>query len=86
MSCCAPEEGLELAGEDMALLGKQYFKLTHSKGYEKLLRELHEDGEGLTPVQKKAVEHLYKDYASEKNISPALAYEMDLANNKAYAA
>ena len=40
MSCCAPEEGLELAGEDMALLGKQYFKLTHSKGYEKLLREL----------------------------------------------
>ena len=86
MSCCAPEEGLELAGEDMALLGKQYFKLTHSKGYEKLLRELHEDGEGLTPVQKKAVEHLYKDYAREKNISPALAYEMDLANNKAYAA
>ena len=79
MSCCAPEEGLELAGEDMALLGKQYFKLTHSKGYEKLLRELHEDGEGLTPVQKKAVEHLYKDYAREKNISPALAYEMDLA-------
>ena len=86
MSCCAPEEGLELAGEDMARLGRQLFKLTHNKSYEKLICELHDDGEGLTPVQKKAVEHLYKYYAMQKNISAELAYEMDLANNKAYAA
>lgn len=86
MECCAPEEGLEKAGEDMAVLGKHLYELTHSKKYVKLLTELHEDGEGLTPVQKKAVEHLYDAYAREKNISADLAYEMDLASNKAYAA
>ena len=86
MQCCAPEEGMEQAGEDMAVLGQHYFKLTHDRHYVKLLRELHEDSEGLTPVQKKAVEHLYKYYAREKNISAKLAYEMNLANNKAYAA
>ena len=86
MECCAPEEGIEPAGEDMALLGRQIHKMTHSKGYQTLICELHADSEGLTPVQKKAVEHLYKYYAMEKNISAKLSYEMDLANNKAYGA
>ena len=86
MECCAPEEGIELAGEDMARLGKQVYKLTHDKRYEALICELHADGEGLTPVQKKAVEHLYEGYARSKNISAKLSYEMDLASNKAYGA
>ena len=86
MECCAPEEGLEKAGEDMAVLGKRIHKLTHSKTYEALVCELHADSEGLTPVQKKAVEHLYDWYAKEKNISAKLSYEMDLASNKAYGA
>ena len=84
MECCAPEEGIRRAGEDMAVLGRQLHKLTHAKGYQTLICQLHEDGEGLTPVQKKAVEHLYEDYARSKNISAALSYEMDLAFNKAY--
>ena len=86
MECCAPEEGLALAGEDIALLGKQAYKMLHDRHYEALLRELHADGEGLTPVQKKAVGHMYKSYAKSKNISAALSYEMDLAANRAYAA
>ena len=86
MECCAPEEGIEKAGEDMAILGKRLYKMTHAKTFEKLICELRADGEGLTPVQKKAVEHLYDDYAKVKNISAALDYEMDLANNKAYGA
>ena len=86
MECCAPEEGIEKAGEDMAILGKRLYKMTHAKTFEKLICELRADGEGLTPVQKKAVEHLYDDYAKFKNISAALDYEMDLANNKAYGA
>ena len=86
MECCAPEEGLELAGEDMAILGKRIHKLTHDKRYQALVCELHADSEGLTPVQKKAVEHLYKYYSHEKNISAKLSYEMDLAGNKAYGA
>ncbi len=86
MECCAPEEGIEKAGEDMAILGKRLYQMTHAKTFEKLVCELHADGEGLTPVQKKAVEHLYDDYARFKNISAALDYEMDLANNKAYGA
>jgi len=84
MECCAPEEGIERAGEDMAVVGKRLFKLTHAKTFEKLVCELHADGEGLTDVQKKTVEHLYDDHAKVKNISAELDYEMDLASNKAY--
>ena len=86
MECCAPEEGLDQAGEDMAIIGKRLFVLTHTKTFEKLVNELHADCEGLTPVQKKTVEHLYDDWAKIKNIPAKLDYEMDLANNKAYAA
>ena len=86
MECCAPEEGIQKAGEDMAVLGKQIHKLTHSKAFEKLVCELHEDGEGLTELQKKTVDQLYKGYAKSKNISAKLSYEMDLASSKAYGA
>ena len=86
MECCAPEEGIEKAGEDMAILGQRLHRMTHTKTYQKLICELHADSEGLTPVQKKSVELLYDDYAREKNISAKLAYEIDLANNKAYGA
>ena len=84
MECCAPEEGIEQAGEDMALLGKRVFELTHDYEYVKLLTELKENSDGLTVLQKSAVDHLYDDYSKEKNISPDLAYEADLAHNKAY--
>jgi len=86
MECCAPEEGIEKAGEDMAVLGKRLHAMTHSKRYEKLLVELHEDSDGLTPVQKKTVEHLYDHYSKAKNIDAKLSYEMDLAGNRAYGA
>ena len=54
MECCAPEEGLDRAGEDMAIVGKRLYKLTHAPRYCALLEELHADGEGLTAVQRKA--------------------------------
>ena len=86
MECCAPEEGIERAGEDMAILGKRLYAMTHAKRFERLVQELHENSEGLTPVQKKAVEHLYDGWSKMKNISAKLSYEMDLASNKAYGA
>ena len=86
MECCAPEEGIAPAGKDMAVLGKRMHQLTHSKTFEKLVRELHADSEGLTPVEKKTVEHLYDDWSKVKNISARLSYEMDLASNQAYGA
>ena len=58
MECCAPEEGIEQAGNDMSILGKYLYTLTHAPRFEQLVTELHADGEGLTTVQKKAVEHL----------------------------
>ena len=70
MECCAPEEGMAQAGEDMAILGKQFHKLTHSQTYQRLVSELHEDSEGLTPVQKKTVEHLYDSDRKTKNFTP----------------
>jgi len=84
MECCAPEEGIAKAGEDLAVLGKQLFALTHNPEYTALIVELHEDSEGLDPIQKKAVEHLYDGYKLTKNQTPEFAYEMDVAFNKAY--
>ncbi len=86
MECCAPEEGIGQAGEDMAILGKRLYAMTHAKRYTALLEELHADSEGLTAVQKKAVEHLYERYARVRNVSAKLDYEMGLASNKAYGA
>ena len=84
MECCAPPEGMEKAGEDMAILGKRVYAMTHDPEYVALLCALHEDGEGLTSVQRKAVEHLYERYAREKNISPELSFEMDMAASHSY--
>ena len=84
MECCAPEEGIEQAGKDMALVGQQIFKLTHSKKYERLVSELHENSEGLSPLQKKAVEHLYDDYSKVTNQTAKFSYEMDMVASKAY--
>lgn len=85
LECCAPEEGMEQAGADMAIVGKRLHTLTHSKKYVELIKELHENSEGLTEVQKKGIEHLYERYTKSKNISAKLSYEMDCAFNKAYA-
>ena len=84
MECCAPEEGIEQAGADMSILGKRLYELSHAPRFEQLVCELHADGEGLTPVQRKNVEHLYDDYARVKNISASLSFEIDSAVNRAY--
>ena len=84
MECCAPEEGLAQAGEDMSRIGRQLHKLTHAKAYQELIVQLHADSEGLTPVQKRAVELLYRDYVRTKNIPAGLAYQADRIQNRAY--
>ena len=86
MMCCAPEEGLEQAGEDISVLGRQLHKLTHSKKYQRLVCELHEDSEGLTQVQIRLVERLWENHMRSKNFTPAFAFELDSARNKAYGA
>ena len=85
MQCCAPEEGMEQAGEDIAVLSKQLFRLTHSKTYARLVTELAADHEGLSPVQQKVVEHKNDAWQKGKNIFAKLDYEMTLAYNRAYA-
>lgn len=84
LECCAPEDGMDQAGEDMAVLGKQLYKLAHSEEYERLVQELHNDPEGLTPVQQKMIEHTYDRYLKTKNFTPQFSYEMDVVMNKAY--
>lgn len=84
MQCCAPEEGLEQAGNDMAIVGKRLYKLMHSNEYQQLIVDLHNDSDGLTFVQKKLIEHLYEDYLKTKNQTPEFAFEMDKASNQAY--
>ena len=84
MQCCAPPEGMEQAGADMAVLGKRIYALTHSKRYTALLCSLHDDPEGLTGAQKRTVELLYRDYKRTKNLSAKFSYERDLAGAQAY--
>ena len=84
MECCAPEEGLVQAGEDMAILGKRVYAMTHAKKYVALLCALHENSDGLTAVQKRAIAKLYEDYSKTKNFTAKFNYEMDCALNRAY--
>ncbi len=84
MQCCAPPEGMEKAGEDMAVLGKRLHALTHSKRYVSLLTELHADPSGLNDEQRRTVELLYRDWVKTKNQSAAFAYERDLAASQGY--
>ena len=84
MQCCAPPEGMEQAGEDMAVLGRRTHALRHSKRYVTLLTSLHEDPGALTAEQRRTVELLWREYGKEKNESAAFAYRRDLAASKAY--
>lgn len=85
LQCCAPPEGMEQASADIAVLSDRHFRLLHGKRYTQLLLALHEDDTGLTPVQKKVVEHLYDTYEKEKNVPARLNYEVSLAFSRAYA-
>ena len=84
MECCAPEEGMEQAGADMALLGKHIHALTHSPEYAALVGELHADGEGLSFPQRKTVEHLWERYEKEKNLTEEFDHAWSVAANRAY--
>jgi carboxypeptidase Taq len=76
---------MEQAGIDMAIVGKHLYQLIHCETCETLIRELHQDGEGLTFVQKKLVEHLYESYLKTKNQTAEFSFEMDQVANQAYA-
>ena len=84
MTCACPSEGMDQAGQDMALLGKHVFALEHSPETVGLICELQEDGEGLTELQKKFVDYLYIDYKKTKNFTPEFSYAFDCAKNAAY--
>lgn len=84
MQCCAPEDGMAQAGEDIAVLGKRVYSLTHSTKYRELLLALHDSPDELTHIQKKLVEHLYDSYMREKNITAAFSFKLDSAKNRAY--
>lgn len=84
MMCCAPPEGMEQAGADMALLGKHIHALTHSKKYQRLISSLHDDPGDLTAEQRRTVELLYRQYAKTHNQSAKFSYERDLAASQAY--
>ena len=86
MQCIAPPEGMERAGEDMAVLGQRLHKLTHSKKYVELVNSLHADPGDATPVQRRVIRLLWENWAKTKNQTAKYAYEKDVALNRAYAA
>ena len=84
MRCCAPQEGVEQAGKEATVLYARIHQLTHAPRYQELIRELHADSDGLTQVQRRAIELLHAQYLREKNISEEFAKEIDLAISKSY--
>lgn len=71
MQCCAPKDGMEQAGADMAVLSDRYFRLTHTKRYAQLVTELHADSDGLTQVQKRLLNICMRRGKREKHSGEA---------------
>lgn len=84
MQCCAPPEGLEQAGRDMAIVGKRLYELMHNEAYEKLIVDLYDQRDTLSVPQKALVERLYDGYRKIKNQSAEFSFEMNQAENQAY--
>lgn len=84
MQCCAPPEGLEQAGRDMAIVGKRLYELMHNEAYEKLIVDLYDQRDTLSVPQKALVERLYDGYRKVKNQSAEFSFEMNQAENQAY--
>ena len=85
MQCCAPPEGMEQAGRDMAIVGKHLYELTHNEAYESLIVDLYSKREQLTVPQKALVERLYDGYRKVKNQSAEFSFAANQASNQAYA-
>ncbi len=85
LECCAPVEGMEQAGQDMALLGAHVHDLMHAERFVNLVTALHNDRTDLSPLQNRLIDLLWDNYKQTKNISAELAYKEDLAGNNAYA-
>ncbi|MBP5349323.1 MAG: hypothetical protein J6Z13_03085, partial [Clostridia bacterium] len=62
LECTAPEEGMDQAGEDMAILGRRLFSMLHVKRDTDLLAALKSDSEGLSERQKRAGELLWRTH------------------------
>ncbi|MGN1235666.1 MAG: hypothetical protein ACI4U2_06770, partial [Christensenellaceae bacterium] len=84
MECCAPPDGMEQAGEDMAILGKRLHELTHSEQYERLVTELYAERAQLEPLSRRLVELHYRRYQKTKGQTAEFSYEFDRAANLAY--
>ncbi|MBQ6830666.1 MAG: carboxypeptidase M32 [Clostridia bacterium] len=86
MQCCAPPEGMEQAGRDMAIVGKRLYELTHNDTYQALIIDLYDHRDTLTVPQKALVERLYENYRKVKNQTAEFSFAANQAGNLAYAA
>ena len=84
LATVCPPDGRDLAGEDMALLGKHLHALTHSPAYREGLAELYENRDSLSEVDRRTVERLWKAYGRIKNQSEEFAFALDRARTRAY--
>ena len=82
--CCAPPDGLDQAGADMAVIDKALFGLTHDPRYVQLVTQLHQDSTGLTAVQKTMVDKHYEAIQKNAGLTPEFSYELSCAVNQAY--
>ncbi|MGI6106400.1 MAG: hypothetical protein ACOX8B_00450 [Lachnospiraceae bacterium] len=82
--CCAPPDGLEQAGADMAVIDKALFQLEHSPRYTELVSGLHSDSTGLTDVQRTMVRKHWTAIRRNANLTPEFSYELSKAVSQAY--
>lgn len=81
---CVPVKAREKESETMALLSNMSFKIFSSKKMKECIVKLHESRNELTYLDQVLIDHLYKDYLKEKNITPAFNLELSRLFNKAY--
>jgi carboxypeptidase Taq len=79
-----PKNGVEIASKDLNRLWDKLFEIKHSKKYISLIKDLHENNEGLSELDKTLVNELYKDYHDFIKVSAKLNSKCNEAFNNAY--
>ena len=79
-----PKVAMEKQGETMAFLSSEAFKLVKSDEFIQSAEALYEGRGELDEKDRCLAEHLHREYARTKNISPGLQHEFTLASNRAY--
>jgi len=82
--CSTPEDGMDQAANDMAVLGQRLYDLKHNETFLTLARDFYAKQCVLPPLEQKLAEHLHDKDEKAKNLTRELAFRTDKAISHAY--